>query len=189
MSESILVLSDSHGGKGEVERVVGLYARAVSAIVHLGDLAADIADLPRRWPETPFYIVAGNCDRGLVGDMPESLEFSLGGKKIILAHGHRFGVEPGGEGRIHWWALEREADVCLFGHTHVPEMFMDGKCLMFNPGSLTRPRAGRPSYGIISINRAGVTGRHLIAGGLFTALMASPKNGKPQSDAPSRPPA
>ena len=163
MSESILALGDSHGGRGEVEKLVALYAKAVSAVVHLGDCVSDVAAAKLRYPHLPFYIVPGNCDAHSCRDMPDSADFCLGGRKIILTHGHRFGVKDSYD-LISRWARENGADVCLFGHTHMPDIFYEGKCLMFSPGSLTRPRIGRPSYGVVSITRNGVAGRHVFIG-------------------------
>ncbi|MCL2350902.1 MAG: metallophosphoesterase [Firmicutes bacterium] len=154
----VLVLSDSHGNKGEVERVAAMYEKAVSAVVHLGDCVSDAESLGFLFPRTRIYIVPGNCDAYTARDIPETLEFPLGGKKILLTHGHRFGVKEGYRA-IRQWARQGEADICLFGHTHEPDLFYEGRCMMFNPGSLARPRAGNPSYGVISITGDGIAGR------------------------------
>ena len=57
-------------------------------------------------------------------------------------------------------ARERGADIALFGHTHLrlerylpPERDGERPLWLFNPGSISRPREGRPSYGIIDILR------------------------------------
>ena len=46
------------------------------------------------------------------------------------------------------------ADIALFGHTHIPHEEYDPESgiYLFNPGSIGEPRAGRPSYGILSLS-------------------------------------
>ena len=54
--------------------------------------------------------------------------------------------------RICSFALESEADICLFGHSHMPTAFSHNKILMFNPGSISRSNnLSTPTYGIIDI--------------------------------------
>ena len=55
-------------------------------------------------------------------------------------------------------ARERSADIVLFGHTHLPyEAYIasdseeEKSVWLFNPGSMSKPREGKPSYGIIDI--------------------------------------
>ena len=38
------------------------------------------------------------------------------------------------------WAQEEEADICLYGHLHVPDAWKEGRTLFVNPGSISQPR-------------------------------------------------
>ena len=38
------------------------------------------------------------------------------------------------------WAQEENADICLYGHLHIPDAWMEGKTLFLNPGSISQPR-------------------------------------------------
>ena len=44
-------------------------------------------------------------------------------------------------------ALEMNADILLFGHTHVPLVDAASRPMMMNPGSIGDPR--RPTYGVL----------------------------------------
>lgn len=54
-------------------------------------------------------------------------------------------------------ARERNADIIIFGHTHVPYLEIGRDMAVMNPGSLTYPRQeGRlPSYIILEIDENG----------------------------------
>jgi len=53
-----------------------------------------------------------------------------------------------------------EANIVLFGHTHVPYLEKVGGVWFMNPGSPTYPRGGsRPGYGLIEINGAQIEPR------------------------------
>jgi predicted phosphodiesterase len=55
-----------------------------------------------------------------------------------------------------------DADVIVFGHTHVPERVRFGKQLFVNPGSLTGSQGYDPVYGVLEINTEGeVVARHV----------------------------
>ena len=127
----------------------------ISAVAHLGDGWDEIHDLMLKYPSIPLYAVVGNCD---FGSGQGVLTFNFASKRFILTHGHRFNVKSGYL-RIALWAEENEADVCLFGHTHIPDVFYTGRTLMMNPGSIGLPRADcRMSYGVIDVSENGVVG-------------------------------
>ena len=130
----ILVFSDSHS-------VCGFMASCMEtvkpdAVIHLGDMVRDGEKLAQAYPETRFYQVAGNCDRGRVlPDFPEILVEKLGGARIYMTHGHLQGVKLFLDKLI----LDGQrcgADVILYGHTHEPDCrrLPEGQWIM-NPGS------------------------------------------------------
>jgi putative phosphoesterase len=127
--------------------------RLISAVAHLGDGWDEIHALMLMYPFLPLYAVEGNCD---YESGPGALTFYFASKKFIITHGHRFQVKSGYL-RIGLWARENEADVCLFGHTHIPEIFYSGKTLMMNPGSIGMPKPDTlASYGIVDVLKNGV---------------------------------
>ena len=127
----ILVLSDSHGRVTPMEEA--LEAVRPQRIFHLGDGWADARELHRRYPAIPLHQVAGNCDY-----RPGALEeetLLLEGQRILLCHGHRFGVKTSLL-QAGFAAEERQLDAFLFGHTHQPFHDRRGRCTFLNPGSI-----------------------------------------------------
>jgi len=136
-----------------MEAVLSKTYKTINAVAHLGDGWDEIHDLMLMYPLIPLYAVAGNCDSG---SGPSRLAFNFASKKFVITHGHRFHVKSSYL-RVSLWAEENEADVCLFGHTHIPEVLYSGPTLMLNPGSIGFPINDYPSsYGIVDISDNGV---------------------------------
>ena len=142
----LLVLSDSHGDTGLMRQVVQKFNGIASCILFLGDYARDSKALKF---DGPIYVVLGNCD--FVPEHPREQLLNLGGKTIWMCHGDRFGVKAGYD-RITAAAAQRNADICLFGHTHAPTSFVKNGILFLNPGSISEPRGLKwKSYAVIEI--------------------------------------
>lgn len=149
---NILVISDSHRATEPIRQILKIYAGQVSMALHLGDHAQDLLRFQGAFPHIAMHAVAGNCDSG--GE-PEKL-LTLHGRRILLTHGHRHQVKMSVD-RLMYYAEEKEADACLFGHTHVPAVFDAGPVLFMNPGSIGQPRMGAlPGYGLLRISELGV---------------------------------
>ena len=65
--------------------------------------------------------------------------FRLHGHRVAMTHGHNQHVERGVD-ILKYWALQNEADVVLYGHTHVPVVEQSSQMTILNPGSISRPR-------------------------------------------------
>ena len=129
-----LVLSDSHGNVDNMVRAVEL--TKPDGIIHLGDCWRDAEELHELFPRLPLEQVPGNCDFGRF----EALE------RVLIAHGHTLGVKTGLL-RAQYRALEQNADLLLFGHTHAPLVDAASRPMMMNPGSIGDSR--RPTYGVL----------------------------------------
>jgi putative phosphoesterase len=156
---TFLVVSDSHRDHLTVRRLLETYGTGIGAAIHLGDYADDLARYRGEFPGIDFYAVAGNGERflgppGVFGGA--EFETDVNGARILLLHGHAQSVKMGYD-RLIYYAMERGASACLFGHTHVPALFENGPILFMNPGSLGRPRpGGRPGYGLLRVSDSGV---------------------------------
>ena len=140
----ILVLSDSHGTLSSMENAVE--RERPDYIFHLGDCQRDARQLETFYPEIPLLSVPGNCDRPLP-DARLTLLREFGGVRILLTHGHAYGVK-GGLLRLELAAREAGARVALFGHTHRACCEdLDGLWLL-NPGACSGLRR---SCGIVEI--------------------------------------
>ena len=85
----ILVFSDSHGNLDNMIRAVA--QEAPDQIFHLGDGWRDAQRLHARFPQLPFCHVPGNCD--LQPGTPAERLLEIQGKRILLCHGHTYGVK------------------------------------------------------------------------------------------------
>ena len=139
----ILVFSDSHRSRGGMLDAID--AHRPDQVIHLGDLQSDAEELTYVYPKLPICMVPGNCD-GWTMD-PLKKQITLAGKRILLSHGHLWGVKKGYEVAVAD-ARAVGADILLFGHTHraLCQQLEDGLWMM-NPG------ASRSSYGLIRIEQ------------------------------------
>ena len=86
---NILVLSDSHGHISPMEQAV--LRTQPHLILHLGVCWRDGESLHRRFPHIPFDQVPGNCD--FRPEAPAEKLLFHGDKRIIVCHGHTYGVK------------------------------------------------------------------------------------------------
>ncbi len=127
----IIVISDTHGVlRPEVESAIN----SADAVIHGGDFATEknYNDIKAALkPGAPFFAVRGNNDRRL-DELPETLEFTLGGLKFFLIHNKKDMPD------------KIDADIVIFGHTHKYFCETRGGRLWLNPGSCGRRRFNLP---------------------------------------------
>ena len=143
---TICVFSDSHGYAGNMIKAV--LRERPALCFFLGDGETDLVSLRGRFPELPIYSVRGNCD--LYSTQPLVLNAVVSGARIFAVHGHQHEVKYDDAVReLCCTGLRENADVVLFGHTHLP--FHDHRLGMeiLNPGTIGRVR--EPSYGLLTI--------------------------------------
>lgn len=131
----VLIISDSHGRNDYVKRAI-MQSGEIDAFIHLGDVEADVEEL-KDFAHCPSYIVAGNNDVGV--GLPGTLTINLGGKKILLTHGHRHGVNYDLK-RLGLFGTMNQMDIVMYGHTHYPYLDRGDDIILLNPGSITYPR-------------------------------------------------
>ncbi|WOV88673.1 metallophosphoesterase [Sporosarcina oncorhynchi] len=128
----IIVMSDSHGDKETVRTVSALHA---DAIFHCGDSELTVEDPVLQG----MHIVRGNCDSDL--RFPSSFVIEVGEKRVFVVHGHEHDCKrtllP-----LYYAAQEEQADIVLFGHSHLYGTEMKEGILFLNPGSTLLPRGG-----------------------------------------------
>ena len=129
----IIVMSDSHGDRQIVEEIKNHYKGKVDAIFHNGDSELESTDPV--WEG--IHVVKGNTD--FYGEHPERLVTQLGPTRIIQTHGHLFQINFSFQ-KLDLWAQEEDADICLYGHLHIPDAWKEGRTLFLNPGSVSLPR-------------------------------------------------
>ena len=137
------VISDTHARFiSEVPSAILNALATVDLIVHAGDFT-DKAVLDGLAAIGQVKAVSGNMgSQELKKLLPRTELFALGKKKIGLVHG------SGGPSGMAERARElfTDADVIIFGHSHVPcNRYIRG-ALLFNPGH------ARNSFGLITID-------------------------------------
>ena len=148
---SVVVVSDTHGPsrwKGVPPGILG-DLRAADLILHAGDVSVpDVLDELAVF--APVHVVMGNTDGSGVqrwGARP-TLDLDLDGLRVGMIHDS--GATQGRGRRLR--AMFPDADLVVFGHSHIPADVVDDGLRVFNPGSLTDPRAqSPPSYGVLTI--------------------------------------
>lgn len=129
-----MVLSDSHRAGGWLARAAEIYAQGgFDGCIHLGDVHADARRFAELAGTTPLC-VRGNCDSPLCPAPAERVE-ALGGARILLAHGDRYGVKSSLT-RLSYRAEELACQAAFFGHTHRAFCSYVGGALLLNPGAL-----------------------------------------------------
>ncbi len=169
----ILVFSDSHGSPANISRAIKLHPDA-KILIHLGDGINDLYKIKETNPDYETAMVYGNFEDSFFVKRSENTFNCIDaqGIKIFLCHGHRYSVGYSKQNLIYA-ALEQNADIALFGHTHVkykeyisPERLNTNRekgLYLFNPGSISHPRDGiYASFGIIEIRDNGILLSHCI---------------------------
>ncbi|MBV8083989.1 MAG: metallophosphoesterase family protein [Chloroflexi bacterium] len=134
------LLADTHVPK----RARGLpakayqYLRGVDAIIHAGDVVTgDLLDELAKI--APVHAVLGNNDHGL--ELPDRLELVFEGVRVAVVHDS--GARLARAARLRRWFPE--AQVVVFGHSHIPLNEQYDGLLLVNPGSPT-DRRRQPSH-------------------------------------------
>lgn len=146
------VVGDIHGSYCELKKVLA----QMGEIDHLLFTGDGVRDIDRLKEETGILVrgVKGNCDFAV--GFSEVEIFYLDQYKVLLTHGHLFGVKSGLT-RISLLAQEKGVDLVVFGHTHLPLIDEWNGIKLFNPGTLYRERSYLGlSYGIIETDEHGI---------------------------------
>jgi putative phosphoesterase len=143
--KKMLVLSDTHGSLSALKKVMN-WAKdrmppndTICDAVFLGDgvsdlrLAADAAGFYGNW-----NVVRGNNDYEHA--IQDSAVFDFADYRFFICHGHRHSLYSGHHTLVSA-GRSNNANVVMFGHTHVPFLKNEGGILLINPGSVGRPRS------------------------------------------------
>lgn len=145
----MLVVSDSHGDRDILVRLLEHYQSDIDLFIHCGDSELPANDELFK----TYHVVAGNCDYDPAFKNDQLITF--GKKRIWLTHGHLYQVNFSME-NLKLASQQQRADFCFFGHTHRLGFELNEHCLFLNPGSISLPRGEYARLGgtfaIISVN-------------------------------------
>lgn len=138
----VLVISDSHQQFNSLMRIYE--EEKPDVVICAGDHSRDGEELSFVYPEAKYYIVRGNCD---IFDRrhEDEMVIELEGFKILLAHGHEYGVKRG-YNIIEERGRRLRCDIVIFGHTHIQYLSKKDGITLFNPGAVYERE-----YGVMEI--------------------------------------
>ena len=87
----LLVLSDSHGARDAIKRILNKEQNNVDAVIFLGDGLRDLEQALAFFPRLRVYSVAGNCDFGALEPLDGLAGFDQ--TVVFYTHGHMYGVK------------------------------------------------------------------------------------------------
>lgn len=142
--KTIVVFSDSHGMP--LPTKLNEVAREADFVFFLGDGLNGLGDMLLH---DGFHAVKGNCDAYC--GFPDEELVQVENVKFLLTHGHEYRVKhdilP-----LLYRAQELGAQVALFGHTHFADEETEQGVLLLNPGAISSPMIGAPSYAYFVVN-------------------------------------
>lgn len=142
------IISDTHGDLSNAERAINDMGK-VDLLIHAGDTYEDAMKLKEKF-SLNVIAICGNTDCST--EKPSEQNFMIEDKKIFLTHGHKYDVKDS-LNNLYFRAKELEADIVIFGHSHVPQYIRENNLIFINPGSVSRPRGGSSaSYALLEIN-------------------------------------
>jgi len=165
--DKLIVTADIHGSLSSWLTIKSLLRQGDSLAIagDLFDTKYGSISNPDFQPETiksdlkafkhPLYYVYGNCDTpDFCTGFDTTMEFCVLNKKLFLTHGHRRCSYSAG------------IDIIIQGHTHQSSLEKKGAYIFMNPGSITHPRNGTYTYGVITSTSASLielkTGNHIV---------------------------
>ena len=140
---NVLLLADTHLGEGQAARLIAKlcgHLATADVIIHAGDVT-DGSVLTALEEFAPVRAVLGNNDRNMI--LPERFVVELGGCEVAAVHDS--GPAEGRTARLRRWFPQ--ADVVVFGHSHIPWHHVDVRPEdghvqhHVNPGSAMQRRA------------------------------------------------
>lgn len=142
--KTIVAFSDSHGFP--LPAKLDAVAHEADYVFFLGDGISGLGDIMLH---KGLHAVRGNCD-GYNGFPDEEL-VEVENVKILLTHGHNHHVKRD-KLSLFLRAQELGANIALYGHTHFAEEEEQDGILLLNPGAISSPMLGAPSYAYIVVN-------------------------------------
>lgn len=147
--ERILVFSDTHGSTFVMEKLLESPPGGLTTVFHLGDGSEEAEYLMQKYPRYAYIGVKGNCDF-FDRQHKETAFIHLGSVKIMLTHGHVYGVKSSLDTAAINAAAE-DAALLLYGHTHLQDdrvvKTAVGNVRAVNPGT-----ARMAEYAIITVD-------------------------------------
>ena len=127
--------------------------------------------------------------RDYLAELPKEIRLEVAGKRVLITHGSPESAEEHvtpetAVERMRELAAISDADLIIFGHSHVPFARLVGKVWFINPGSVGRQDDGDPraSYAVLNFAPASPEVSHYrVAYDLQRTVAAIRENGLPEA--------
>lgn len=158
------VISDTHGVVTLWDKVMSEIFTQLDLIIHCGDVLYHGPRNPivegynpqllvqrLNTLKTPIIFAKGNCDAEvdqMVIEHPLQNPYAVmivHGKKILAHHGHTLNYQEKAK-----LAQKYNIDIFISGHTHIPEIYKEGRTIFLNPGSPSLPKGEGATVGLIT---------------------------------------
>lgn len=155
-----MIVSDIHGSYDDLKKVIDIFEEEhMDQLILLGDLLYHGPRNPLPEGYDPKGVIAllnqykdkivavrGNCDAEvdqMVLNFPIRADYSqlyIDGHRFFITHGHLYNEEQ--------LPLLNKGDVLMYGHFHKPVAKKENDLYIFNPSSISLPKAGVKSFGV-----------------------------------------
>ena len=137
----VLIVSDTHKLDANLRAAIRK-EMPFDIMIHLGDTEGSeiYFDDWIRNDGCFTYAVRGNND--FLSFLPTERIIRVGKYKVLLTHGHTYGVSMSTE-RLRDEAKARGVDMVMFGHSHRPHLTRKDDIICLNPGSFLFFEPGR----------------------------------------------
>jgi phosphodiesterase family protein len=144
------VISDTHRKSAdEIKKLIPVFNEG-DFIVHLGDGISDLEQFEDEI-KRPVLKVCGNCD--LFSSVPKNIFTDSDAGKLLFTHGDTHYVKGGNLTGLYLFAKQNDCVCAFYGHTHKADIKLFRDVLLINPGSLSCPRVGLPSYCKVTVEK------------------------------------
>ena len=133
----VIIISDSHLNRNILEVIHERHSQESELFIHCGDSQLMATDEVLK----KYKTVRGNCDMDI--SIPLTQTITVTPKHTMyVTHGHLCDVKYSIH-RLHYKALEANANIVCFGHSHEISCELIDGILYLNPGSVLLPRNTR----------------------------------------------
>ncbi len=157
------IMSDSHDNIAKIDAAINLFSSyGVKMIIHLGDYIAPFSLARILRSGVRFVGIIGNNDGEKLGlkevavksgqELYEPpLEMEIEGKRFLMIHG--YGSRDRTRAIVDSFAKSGNYDLILYGHTHEPDVRVEKRTMIINPGEVYGMITGRATAAILDIDK------------------------------------
>ncbi len=149
------IFSDSHGDKISLEKSILMSQRygQIDYYLYLGDGLSDLYYIANKYNlniDKDLIGIKGNNDYYVSGFDYERIE-TINGINVLLTHGNKYNVK-GNLDNLYKKAKICNANIALYGHTHIQDISIKDNIYMVNPGSCF----GKVNFALLEIGKNGI---------------------------------